>query len=158
MLADVPLPPGFDTVALNDIGTNDPYQFGARVTSRVGCGWIAERLRAKNAGDTAALQRAADALRGSHEWKVLHQMDEQGDWPEVFWETADQVAAGNPPAGYRLALGCESPPRPAHDHQPTTAHRGQKPASRSACGLLTMVYLAALVDFEAPSRRDDTPH
>ncbi|MEV8516319.1 hypothetical protein [Dactylosporangium sp. NPDC051484] len=43
MHADVPLLPGFDTAALNDVGTNDAYQFGAPVTSRVGCGWIAER-------------------------------------------------------------------------------------------------------------------
>ncbi|MGN9777483.1 hypothetical protein ACTMS0_17205 [Micromonospora sp. H33] len=107
VLVDVPLPPGFDTAALNDLGTNDAYQFGAGVTSRVGCGWIAEWLRAKKAGDDAAVQRAGDALRSSHKWKVLHQMNDEGDWPEVFWETADKVAAGEPPAGYRQALGCE---------------------------------------------------
>ncbi|MFG3712437.1 hypothetical protein ACIBTZ_21100 [Micromonospora sp. NPDC049460] len=107
VLADVPLPPGFDIAALNGLGTNDPYQFGAKVTSRIGCGWIAEWLRAKEAGDDAALRRAADALRGSHKWKVLHQMNDEGDWPEVFWETADKVAAGSPPVGYKEALGCE---------------------------------------------------
>jgi hypothetical protein len=107
VLADVPLPPGFDTAALNDVGTNDAYQFGAKVTSRVGCGWIAEWLRAKKAGDDAAVQRAGDALRSSHKWKVLHQMDDGGHWPEVFWETADKVAAGKAPAGYGEALGCE---------------------------------------------------
>ncbi|MFF4878895.1 hypothetical protein [Micromonospora sp. NPDC000668] len=107
VLADVPLPPGFDTAALTGLGTNDAYQFGAALTSRVGCGWIAEWLRAKQAGDAAALQRAADALRSSHKWKVLHQMNDEGDWPEVFWETADKVAAGEFPAGYRGALGCE---------------------------------------------------
>ncbi|MEU2610508.1 hypothetical protein ABZ570_02795 [Micromonospora sp. NPDC007271] len=106
VLADVPLPPGFDTAALTDLGTNDAYQFGAGVTSRVGCGWIAEWLRAKKAGDDAALQRAADALRSSHNWKVLHEMNDEGDWPEVFWETADKVAAGNPPPTYGQALGC----------------------------------------------------
>jgi hypothetical protein len=107
VLADVPLPPGFDTAALKTVGTNDPYQFGARVTSRVGCGWIAEWLRAKEAGDDAAVKRAADALRSSHKWKVLHQMNDEGDWPEVFWEIADKVAAGTSPAGYEGALGCE---------------------------------------------------
>lgn len=107
MLVDVPLPPGFDTSALNDLGTNDPYQFGAKVTSRIGCGWIAEWLRAKEAGDDAARQRAADALRSSHKWKVLHEMNDEGDWPEMFWETADKVAAGGPPAGYEESLGCE---------------------------------------------------
>ncbi|PWR06816.1 hypothetical protein DKT68_21130 [Micromonospora acroterricola] len=107
VLADVPLPPGFDTAALGTLGTNDAYQFGARVTSRVGCGWIVEWQRAKQAGDAAAVRRAADALRGSHTWKVLHQMNDEGDWPEVFWKTADTVAAGKLPAGYREALGCE---------------------------------------------------
>ncbi|MFG3556448.1 hypothetical protein ACGGAQ_18895 [Micromonospora sp. NPDC047557] len=108
VLADVPLPPGFDTATLNDLSINDPYQFGVRVTRRVGCGWIAEWLRAKEAGDEAALKRAADALRSSHNWKVLHQMNDKGDWPEAFWETADTVAAGNTPrGGYGQTLGCE---------------------------------------------------
>jgi hypothetical protein len=106
VLADVPLPPGFDTATLNDLGTNDAYQFGAQVTGRVGCGWIAEWLRAKKAGDDAAVQRAADALRSSHRWAVLKRMDDSGDWPEVFWTIADEVAAGDLPAGYRTALGC----------------------------------------------------
>lgn len=106
VLADVPLPPGFDTTALSDLGTNDAYQFGAKVTSRVGCGWIAEWLRAKKAGDTAARDRASDALRSSHRWQVLHQMNDEGDWPEVFWEVADEVAAGRHPTGYEEALGC----------------------------------------------------
>jgi hypothetical protein len=60
VLADVPLPPNFDiAAALGDVGTNDAYQFGAQVTSRVGCAWIAEWLRAKQAGDDAALRRGA---------------------------------------------------------------------------------------------------
>ncbi|WP_341720062.1 hypothetical protein QQG74_10295 [Micromonospora sp. FIMYZ51] len=107
ILADVPLPPGFDATTLLGLGVNDAYQFGARVTSRVGCAWIAEWLRAKEAGDDAARQRAADAMRSSHNWKVLHEMNEEGDWPEVFWEVADEVAAGKTPAGYTGSLGCE---------------------------------------------------
>ncbi|MEV0155115.1 hypothetical protein AB0H57_15415 [Micromonospora sp. NPDC050686] len=107
VLADVPLPPGFDTAALTELGVNDAYQFGAQVTARVGCGWIAEWLRAKKAGDDAALKRATDALRSSHHWKVLHQMNEAGDYPEVFWETADEVADGDVPPGYKGALGCQ---------------------------------------------------
>lgn len=100
-------PPGYDTAVLTDLGTNDADQFGAAVTGRVGCGWIAEWLRAKEAGDAVALQRAGDALRGSHKWKALHQMDDEGGWAEAFWETADKVAAGNPPPAYLQTLGCE---------------------------------------------------
>ncbi|MFF5056280.1 hypothetical protein ACFY1S_24170 [Micromonospora sp. NPDC000663] len=106
VLADVPVPPGFDVAELADVGVNDSYQFGAAVTSRVGCGWIAEWERARGSGDEAAVRRAADALRSSHGWRVLHEMNESGDWPEVFWEYADEVAAGSVPDGYRQGLGC----------------------------------------------------
>ncbi|MEV4812203.1 hypothetical protein [Micromonospora avicenniae] len=106
-LADVPLPPKFDAAALGHIGTNDPYQFGVEVTRRVGCAWISEWFRAERTGDDAALKQAGDALLSSHKWRVLHQMNEKGDWPEVFWEVADKVAAGNPPIDYVPALGCD---------------------------------------------------
>jgi hypothetical protein len=77
------------------------------VTGRVGCAWIAEWLRAERAGDDAALRRAGDALRSSHRWTVLHQMNDEGDWPEVFWQIADEVAAGDPPTQYAQGLGCD---------------------------------------------------
>ena len=88
------------------IGINDPYHFGAAVTSRVGCGWIAEWQRARASGDEAGVRRAADALRSSHGWRVLRDMDKAGDWPEVFWEYADEIAAGTLRAGYSQGLGC----------------------------------------------------
>jgi hypothetical protein len=106
VLAGVPLPPGFDKGALAGLGTNDPYQFGAEVTSLVGCGWIAEWLRADKAGDEAARERAGDALRGSRGWPVLKGMADDGGWSSVFWETAEDVAAGDP-GGYASAIGCE---------------------------------------------------
>ena len=107
MLADVPLPRRVRRGHAGDLGTNDAYQFGAQVTGRVGCAWIAEWLRAKQAGDDAALRRASDALRSSHQWKVLHEMKDDGGWSEVFWEIADRVAAGNPSNGYASAIGCD---------------------------------------------------
>ena len=106
VLAGVPLPPKFDRTALNAVGTNDQYQFGAAVAARVGCGWIEEWQRAKQAGDQDALRTAADALRSSHQWKFLQQMNKDGDYPEALWQVADQTAAGSPPTGYRDALGC----------------------------------------------------
>ncbi|RKN20913.1 hypothetical protein D7147_08830 [Micromonospora musae] len=106
-LADVPLPPRFDIAALGHIGINDPYQFGTEVTGSVGCAWVSEWLRAKRIGDDAALKQASDALLSSHKWRVLHQMNDKGDWPEVFWGIADKVAAGTPPTGYVQALGCD---------------------------------------------------
>ncbi|MEU8333234.1 hypothetical protein [Micromonospora sp. NPDC048839] len=96
VLADVPLPPGFDPATLNIEGVNDPYHFGIQVLGPVGCAWITEWTRAKKSGDDAALRRAADALRGSHNWKALQQIDKGGAWAEGFWEIADTVAAGKP--------------------------------------------------------------
>ncbi|MEU8408677.1 hypothetical protein AB0C19_20995 [Micromonospora sp. NPDC048842] len=106
VLADVPLPPGFDVAALEDIGVSDSYHFGVGVTSRVGCGWIAEWQRARASGDEAGVRRAADALRSSHGWRMLRDMDKAGDWPEVFWEYADEIAAGTLRASYSQGLGC----------------------------------------------------
>jgi hypothetical protein len=106
ILADIPQPPGFSTEQLGGIGTNDPYQFGAQVVARIGCGWIAEYLRARDAGDKAAEQKAAAALRSSHKWKVLNDMNPDGDYPEVFWDFADRIAAGGSTAGYQDSLGC----------------------------------------------------
>lgn len=106
VLADVPLPPGFDVTALEDIGVSDSYHFGVGVTSRVGCGWIAEWQRARASGDEAGVRRAAEALRSSHGWRVLRDMNKAGDWPEVFWEYADEIAAGTLRASYSQGLGC----------------------------------------------------
>jgi hypothetical protein len=106
MLADVPAPPGFDVAVLDNAGANDPYQFGAAVTGQVTCGWIAEWVRADKAGDDAAAEQAAAALRSSHQWRVLHDMNDEGDYPEAVWEVADKVAGGDVPKGYKDGLGC----------------------------------------------------
>lgn len=106
VLVDMPLPPGFDRDSLGSAVALDPYQFGARVTGAVTCGWLAEWTRAHQAGDSAAQQAAVTALGTSRQWKVLQDMDVEGDYPEVIWEYADLIAAGQPPAGYRQALGC----------------------------------------------------
>ncbi|MEV4349708.1 hypothetical protein AB0J83_35060 [Actinoplanes sp. NPDC049596] len=109
VLADVPLPPGFDVAKLQGFGANDPYQFGAAVTGRVTCAWVAELRRAKQAGDATAQQKATDALRGSHHWKTLNDMNAEGDYPEAVWEYADRAVAGNPPSEEELkqGLGCD---------------------------------------------------
>ncbi|SHN14977.1 hypothetical protein [Cryptosporangium aurantiacum] len=106
VLAGVPLPPGFDRAELQNVGTNQPYHFGAAVARMVGCGWIAEWKRAKEAGDHAAVTRAADALRGSHDWKFLLDMADEGDYPALFWMVTDQVVAGKLPPGAEEGLNC----------------------------------------------------
>jgi len=108
VLVGVPLPPGFDRAELQNVGTNEPYHFSAAVAGRVGCGWIAEWKRATKAGDQAAVTRAAEALRGSHHWKLLLDMVAEGDYPALFWMVTDQVVAGTLPPGAEDGLGCHT--------------------------------------------------
>ncbi|WP_433381610.1 hypothetical protein ACQPZX_17415 [Actinoplanes sp. CA-142083] len=106
VLTGVPIPPKFDRSKIEALGANDPYQFGAQVMALVGCGWIAEFERARRAGDTEAVNRAKAALSSSRKWKVLNDMNAEGDYPEVFWEYADRATSGRDPGGYQQALGC----------------------------------------------------
>jgi hypothetical protein len=106
VLAGVPLPPGFEAHALAIPGVNDPYQFGAQVIGRVGCGWIDEWTRAKKDGDAAAAGRAATALTSSRDWPALKNMQAEGGYSESFWDLADRVAAGKSPGDYRNELSC----------------------------------------------------
>jgi hypothetical protein len=59
ILAGVPLPPGFDVNALEAVGVNDPYQFAAEATGRVGCAWIAEWIRGTGPATTPRSGRRA---------------------------------------------------------------------------------------------------
>lgn len=103
MLADMVVPAGFEPPTSKE---SDPYQLGARVAGAVACAWLGEFETATASGDTAAADTAADALAGSHDWQVLHDMNTEGDYPEVVWDFADEVAAGRVPEGYRGGLGC----------------------------------------------------
>ena len=101
MLADVPVPDGFDRAIESD--EVDRYHLGADVTGAVTCAWI--ELFAN--GDAATRQEARDALATSRDWAVLDEMDAEGDWSEVVWEYADSVAAGDVPEGYQHGIGCQ---------------------------------------------------
>jgi hypothetical protein len=109
MLADVPLPPGFDKAALTKLGTNDRYQFAAQITGRVGCGWIREFRRATAAKDTAGRQRASEAMGGSRRWAILNEINAGGGWSSSFWELADKIAAGKMPELSAPQIGTEPP-------------------------------------------------
>lgn len=108
MLADIPLPPGFDNSKLPSGGTSDYYQYGAAVTGKVVCSWIEEYRVSQGDGNKVGMKRAADALSTTHDWKVLNKMNAEGDWPEVVWEISDQIVAGKllPPLQYQQGLGC----------------------------------------------------
>ena len=117
MLADIPLPPGFDPEAVraSTPAVPGPYHVGADVTGAVACGWIDSWVAARAAGDSAAAQAAVDALATAHDWDVLVEMEAQGDWPGVLWEYADALSTDGPVSGgrpltvtesYANALGC----------------------------------------------------
>jgi hypothetical protein len=106
MLAGLPIPDGFDKSGLYRQTVSDRYQVGARVTGAVTCGWLDQWTAAKKSGDKAKVAEAADALKGSRGWKVLQEMDKEGDYPEVIWEYADQIAKGEAPREYQQGLGC----------------------------------------------------
>jgi len=103
MLSDVPVPPDWEKP---DSTETDRYQLGAAVAGSVACQWIAEFERATRSGDQAAASQAADAMATSRDWAILREMDATGDYPEVLWELADEMAAGRVPEGWQGALGC----------------------------------------------------
>jgi hypothetical protein len=99
------LPPGLQA---SDVTSSEPdrYHLGADVSGAVACGWIAEFAAAKSAGSESRMAAATDALAASHDWPILREMNDRGDYPEAVWDYADQVAAGKVPEGYRQGLGC----------------------------------------------------
>lgn len=100
-LADIPLPPGYDTTSIEEGPVEHWYQVGADTVGAVACGWIDYWIDAKTAGDQAAVQQAVDAMAGSHQWDILNQMSSQGAFHEVVYEYADAIATdGTVPAGY----------------------------------------------------------
>jgi hypothetical protein len=116
MLADVPLPPGFDTTAIpTTAGVRDRYQLGAEVAGAVACAWIDRWVAARRAEDDAGTREAVDAMSTSRTWTILLEMDEEGFYPEVLWELAaametnGTIQAGRPMTveeSYEDALGC----------------------------------------------------
>ncbi len=96
MIADVPLPPGFDVDALAAWpGVNDRYQEIARVSGAVACGWLDVWFEAQESGDADAAGRAAGALATSMEWSMLLEIESQGGWSQAVWEFAGAVNGDN---------------------------------------------------------------
>jgi hypothetical protein len=84
----------------------DRYQFGAEVAGAYACAWLEEFENAKTHGQAARAAEAARVLGTSRQWPILKEMNADGDYPEVLWQYADEVAAGEVPEGYREGLGC----------------------------------------------------
>jgi hypothetical protein len=107
MLADVPLPAGYDAAQVPTSGTNDEYQYGAAVIGNVTCVWLKEYQSARKASDEAGMATVDKALKTSRSWKTLQSMNAEGDYPEVVWEFADLVAQRKAVDDYPMSLGCE---------------------------------------------------
>lgn len=119
MLHDIPVPDSVDVKELENQGLGDRYSLGARVTGIVACGWIEQWVKATNNGNAQRQQEAVDAMRTSHDWAILHEMERQGGWPDVIWYYADAIAADDYATvmdrgtydgdsfGYGAGLGCE---------------------------------------------------
>jgi hypothetical protein len=119
MLADIPQPPGFDAAGLRrSDAAVDRYQLGAKVAGSVACGWIDRWVQAGRTGDEGAEREAVDAMNSSRNWRVLNEMNPDGDYPEVLWQYADAMASGGTIEGGRSmsveesapdGLGCPKP-------------------------------------------------
>jgi hypothetical protein len=117
MLADVPLPDGFDVEPLRSEpeALQSRYHVGAAATGAVTCTWIDRWVDAGAAGDDATVQAAVAAMATSHDWAVLGEMAPDGGWSGVVWEYADALATDAPVSGgrpmtiaesYEQAFGC----------------------------------------------------
>jgi hypothetical protein len=117
MLADVPLPSGFNVDKLRTGDTvRDRYQLGAEASGAVGCAWIGQWLSAQQAGDHARARQATNAMATSRHWVILREMKAEGNYPDVFWQYAAAMTTNQPVLGkatvaqsYMSALGCPVP-------------------------------------------------
>ena len=85
----------------------DRYQLGAHTVGVVACAWLSSYVEGETSGDADQRAAAVDAMQTSRDWPVLLEMDAVGDYSEVVWEYADQLAASQTPAGFEGGLGCQ---------------------------------------------------
>jgi hypothetical protein len=87
-------------------GQQDPYQLGAAVAGAYACSWLEAYENAVAHGQQDQADEALRVLGTSREWPILVEMDEQGDYPEVVWQIADEAKATDLQDWYREGLGC----------------------------------------------------
>lgn len=95
ILADIPLPEGFDTdELLNKNTTKDRYQLVAEVTGAAACSWLDQFFTADETGNQVAKTEAQAALSTSFKWKALIDIDPEGYWSEAIWQAANATNGG----------------------------------------------------------------
>ena len=97
MLAEIPLPPGFDQSKVPDLGlTTDRYQVGAAVGGAVACAWFRRWHKARTTHDIATAREAEKVMRESNtQWPIFREMRKEGAYPAVVAEYAAAMARGN---------------------------------------------------------------
>ena len=126
MLADIPLPPGFDSAALeHSADISGRYNLGAEVAGAVACEWVGRWQSATENGDTKEAKAAVAAMSTSRDWAVLREMKASGGYfSDGVWEyaaairTGKFVGAGGPvnvaehpeDLPFKGGLGCRSNP------------------------------------------------
>ncbi len=98
--------PSGTSFQLRDGDSKDRYQFGAEVVAQYTCAWLESFDDAKTHEQSGRAAEAVRVLGTARDWPILQEMNPKGDYPEVVWDYADQVAAGQVPEGYREGLGC----------------------------------------------------
>ncbi len=116
MLADIPVPAGFDAARLTaGDAIRERYQLGALVAGAAACAWIEQWVSAKRTGDAAAQAQAVRAMGTSRSWKILREMHPEAGFPRIVWQYADAIAGSGTVMGGRVltveesvgdALGC----------------------------------------------------
>ncbi|HEX5712238.1 MAG TPA: hypothetical protein VFX85_02870 [Solirubrobacterales bacterium] len=95
ILKGIPVPATFKPSRVPDEGlTTNRYQVGAAVTGTVSCLWFRQWDRARRSGDQAAVAEAVRAMTSSKGWPVLHEMAEEGAYPETIWQLAEDMPKG----------------------------------------------------------------
>jgi hypothetical protein len=93
MMADMPLPPGFDAAeAVGDDLSGDRYDIGAQVSGAVMCAWLVRWDEGNRTSNQGMVDSAVAAMQSSKDWEVLHEMKAQGGYPDVAWQIADGAA------------------------------------------------------------------
>ncbi|MET7282657.1 hypothetical protein ABZS29_30795 [Kribbella sp. NPDC005582] len=114
ILAGITVPKGFDKAPLYKETVIGRYHLGARVATAASCAWLDQWTAATKSGDKAKAAEAVKAMQGSKSWKILQEMNAEGDMPELIWQYADEIAgkakpeskSGKPADGYKEGLGC----------------------------------------------------
>lgn len=105
ILADVPLPPDFDSRALESAtAVKDHDQLVIEATGAAACSWVQRWVAARRERDAPKAAAAVSAMRTSHHWAALHQLA-RGGFQDSIWQIADAMATGTIAGAGHVTVG-----------------------------------------------------